>query len=784
MSKIFLTTAVMLLAVVAVFSQEIYHRTRIWISNEADLKTLSDLGVDVRQGTYKINTFLETDCSVSEIEWVKNAGFATEILIEDVSKFYEEQGKIPADLNYRNPSCLNLPGSNFEPQIPQNFTLGTFGGYFKTQEMFDILSNMRTLYPNLISESFSVSDTLTHENRTIYGWRISNNPDVVQNKPKVLYTALIHSREPATLSTTLFYMWYLLENYGTDPEVTFLVDNTEMYFVPLLNPDGYARNEQTNPNGGGMHRKNRNPNHGTTNRGVDLNRNFTYLWGTTGVSFNQNADTYPGTGPVSEPESKVFKKIAEQWGISHAFNAHTYGRLLLFPIGATSNEFAADHDYFDAVTQEMVVHSKYEAMKSSGLYPASGDTDDFMYLDYGIFAMTPEIGGAFWSPQSEIIPDCIDMLYANLTLAHLPHVYGKAKETDESIFLTSSSGEFNHTVRRLGQLQGEFTVSLEPIQGIASVGSPVVYSGLELLETQNGAISYTLSSTINAGDLIQYTLNLDNGSWVKKDTITKIFGLPELQFSDNAQNANNWTGGFSTTTSSFVSAPSSFTDSPTGNYAANTNRTYQLNEVIDLTNASRAVIRYYARWFIEADWDYVQFQVSSDNGNTWEAQCGKYTVPGKANSQNTQPVSKPLYDGMQPDWVLEEMDMSAYLGQQILVRFQLRSDGNTQYDGFYFDDFQVHYDLEDDSSIDAVNHFSIQAYPNPAQDYVQFLCSTPIQGTLRIVDAFGREIQQLESDSSNQHFNISTKNLSNGIYYVIVQSQQGHFVSTRFSILK
>jgi hypothetical protein len=407
-----------------------------------------------------------------------------------------------------------------------------------------------------------------------------------------------------------------------------------------------------------------------------------------------------------------------------------------------------------------------------------------MYLDYGIFAMTPEIGGAFWSPQSEIIPDCIDMLYANLTLAHLPHVYGKAKETDESIFLTSSSGEFNHTVRRLGQLQGEFTVSLEPIQGIASVGSPVVYSGLELLETQNGAISYTLSSTINAGDLIQYTLNLDNGSWVKKDTITKIFGLPELQFSDNAQNANNWTGGFSTTTSSFVSAPSSFTDSPTGNYAANTNRTYQLNEVIDLTNASRAVIRYYARWFIEADWDYVQFQVSSDNGNTWEAQCGKYTVPGKANSQNTQPVSKPLYDGMQPDWVLEEMDMSAYLGQQILVRFQLRSDGNTQYDGFYFDDFQVHYDLEDDSSIDAVNHFSIQAYPNPAQDYVQFLCSTPIQGTLRIVDAFGREIQQLESDSSNQHFNISTKNLSNGIYYVIVQSQQGHFVSTRFSILK
>ena len=784
MFKIILTSAVLTFTVASLFAQEIYHRTRIWITQEMDLKTLSDLGIDVRQGTYKINTFLESDCSESEIELAKNAGFTTEILIEDVSKFYEEQGEIPADLNYRNQSCQNLPGSNYAPQIPSNFALGSFAGYFKTQEMFDILSDMRSLYPNLISESFSVSDTLTHEGRTIYGWRISNNPDVTQDKPKVLYTALIHAREPATLSTTLFYMWYLLENYGTDPEVTFLVDNTEMYFVPLLNPDGYARNEQTNPNGGGMHRKNRNPNHGTTNRGVDLNRNFPYQWGTTGVSFNQNSDTYPGTGPISEPESKVFKKIAEQWGISHAFNAHTYGRLLLFPIGATDNEFAVDHDYFDAVTQEMVIHNNYQAIKSSGLYPASGDTDDFMYLDYGIFAMTPEIGGAFWSPQNQIVGDCIDMLYSNLILAHLPHVYGKAKDTDESIFLTNSSGVFNHNVYRLGQESGPLTVSIEPIQGIETVGSAVIYSDLELLQNQNGSISYTLNNDINPGDVVMYTLNLDNGSWIKKDTITKIFGLPELQFSDNAQNASNWTGTFGTTTSSFVSSPSSFTDSPAGNYGANTNRTFQLTQAIDLTNASRAVIRYYARWFIEADWDYVQFQVSKDNGASWEAQCGKFTIPGKANSQNTQPVGKPLYDGTQSDWVLEEMDMSEYLGQQIQVRFQLRSDGNTQFDGFYFDDFQVFFDEEDDSSIDALDGFSIHVYPNPAQDFVQILCSSPMTGAVRVVDAFGREIATTTSTSTNQHFTVSTKNFANGVYYLLVENQNGQFVSKRFSIVR
>ena len=766
------------------YSQELYHRTRVWISSEQDLKTLSDLGVDLRQGTYKLNTFLESDLSESEIERVQNAGFSTDLLIENVSKFYEEQGKIPANNFLRNPTCETLPGTNYNPKVPDNFSLGSYAGYYKSQEMFDILSNMRSLYPSLISEPFSVSDTLTHEGRTIYGFRISNSPDVQQNKPRVLYTALIHAREPGTLSALIFYMWYLLENYGTDPEVTFLLDQTELYFVPLLNPDGYVRNEQTNPNGGGMHRKNRNPNHGTTNRGVDLNRNFPYLWGTTGVSFNQNSDTYPGTGAFSEPESKVFKKIAEQWGISHALNAHTFARMVLFPIGAVDNEFAVDHDYFSLVTKEMVVHSNYEAIKSSALYPASGDTDDYMYLSHGIFAMTPEIGGAFWSPQSEILDDCIDMLHTNLTLAHLPHVFGTVKELDPSVYITSATGSFGHSVQRLGQQQGPITVSITPIQGIQSVGAPVTYASMNLLEIQNGTISYNLNANMNPGDLILYTLNLDNGNWTKKDTIAKIFGLPELQLADNAQNTSNWTGGFGLTPSSFVSSPNSFSDSPNGNYAANTNRTYLLNNAIDLSNATRAVIRFNTRWFIEADWDYVQFQVSTDGGTTWEAQCGKFTKPGKSNSQNTQPVGKPIYDGIQEDWVLEEIDMSQYLGQQVRVRFQLRSDDNTNLDGFYFDDFKVHYDVVDQSNIDNFDPIKIALYPNPTSGMIHIWFSEPIAGTVRVLDALGREIHRHQSNVSGQHFDFSTDNLSNGIYQLVLDTQNGNSVSSRFSVLR
>ena len=108
--------------------------------------------------------------------------------------------------------------------------------------------------------------------------KISDNPNTDEPEPEVLYTALHHAREPESLSQLIYYMWYVLENYATDPEVQALVDNTEMYFAPCINPDGYLYNEQTDPNGGGLWRKNRRDNL-DGEFGVDLNRNYDFSWG-------------------------------------------------------------------------------------------------------------------------------------------------------------------------------------------------------------------------------------------------------------------------------------------------------------------------------------------------------------------------------------------------------------------------------------------------------------------------------------------------------------------------
>lgn len=676
------------------FAQE-YSRVKVNADAE-ELLHLSNLGVTVDHGTYKQNTFFISDFSAREIQIMEENGFDYEILIADVQKYYVEQNANPENSTLKNASCSGGTGgsSGFDPMTPTNFNQGSMGGYLTYSQMLAELDAMVAQYPNLITAKAPISTFLTHENRPIYYVRLSDNPGTDEaTEPKILYTAIHHAREPMSLMETIFYMWYLLENYGTNDEVTYLVNNMQMYFVPCINPDGYVYNETTDPNGGGMWRKNRRNNGGGV-YGVDLNRNYSYGWGTTGTSTNPSNDTYCGPSAFSEPETQAMRWLVQNNHFITAFNAHTYAEDILFPIGTTTAEFAPHHNYFQAESNHMIQYNGYTAMKSSSLYPASGDSDDYMYkVDIGvnqkdtIFVHTPEVGTAFWQPASEIEATCKEMVFPNLVLAHITRKYIVVSDSDPST-ISTMTGNFNHSAYRLGRENGPVTVSIQPLLNISTVGAPVIHD-IASLATAPGAISYTLDPGIQFGDQIKYILKTDNGLWVKKDTIIKTYGSVTLQVLEDATTTTNWTGTWGTTTSTYVSATKSFADSPTGSYTNNANKTYTYVPTIDLTNATAAMISYYAKWNIEADYDFVQFQVSTDGGSTWTGQCTNYTVPGTSGSGSVQPNGQPVYEGVQSSWVLDEVNLSDYLGQIIKVRFQLRSDGGQTADGFYFDDFKI-----------------------------------------------------------------------------------------------
>ncbi len=659
------------------------------------LQQLANEGIPVDHGVWKENTFFISDFSDVELNKIQEMGFQTEILIDDVVQYFLDanHGKLTGETKNATCSGSGSSGSGaFEPTTPTNFNLGTMGGYLKYSEMLAELDQMAALYPNLITVKAPISTYLTHENRPIYYVKISDNPNTDETtEPKVLYTAIHHAREPMSLMETIFFMWYLLENYNSSEEVQYLVNNMQLFFVPCINPDGYVYNETTNPNGGGMWRKNRRNNGGSF--GVDLNRNYSYGWGTTGTSNNPSNDTYCGPSPFSEPETQAMRWLVQNHRFLTAFNAHTYAEDILFPIGTTTAEFADHHDYFQDECDHMVRYNGYTAMKSSGLYPASGDSDDYMYkVDIGVgqkdtmFVHTPEVGTAFWQPSSEIIPTCAEMVFPNLVLAHLTKKYLVVEDTDPATVATMT-GNFNHSAQRLGLEDGPVTVSIQPLQNIVSVGAPVVHD-LNIRQTVSGAISYSLDPSIQFGDEIIYVLQTNNGLWTRRDTIVKTYGVLTLQVLENGSTAN-WNGNWSTTTSTFVSPTTSYTDSPTGSYSNNANRTYTYVPNVDLTNATAAMVSFYAKWNVEADYDFVQFQVSTDGGTTWIGQCGNYTVPGTNANGSVQPNGQPVYEGVQSAWVLEEINLSDYLGQVIKFRFQLRADGGVTADGFYFDDFKI-----------------------------------------------------------------------------------------------
>lgn len=774
-----------LLSTGVTFAQEQYSRVTIY-ANNAQMSEITALGIPTDHGKHKNDYSFTTDLSATDIQKLEEHGYDFDILVEDVKEHFQLIKDAPLLKKGKGSECGGGGAINaFDPVTPTNFNLGSMAGYFTYQEMLDNLDSMRSKYPDLISSKSPIGSFVTHEGRPIHWVRLSDNPDSDESEEEVLYSAIHHAREPMSLSQTIFYMWWLLENYGTDEEVTYLVDNTEMYFVPMLNPDGYIHNEDNDPGGGGMHRKNKNPAVGSFNPGVDLNRNYPYHWDESGTSDDENDDTYAGSGPFSEPETQAMEWFCQNRDFKYAFNAHSHGDLILFPIGWSYSEFADDHDYFVRYGNHMTVYNNYINQKATALYPAAGDSDDYMYIDYPgkpkIFAMTPEVGDAFWPSSSAIVPTCKEMIWSNKTLAHMPHIYGVLYDTEPNQ-IEDMSGVFDYDMERLGLTDGDITVSATALEGIETIGGPNVHA-LTMGEIESGTVTYTLESGIVFGDPIVYVLHTDNGSWIRHDTISKSFGAFTAVFTDDGSDIDNWTadGDWGYTNEEYVSPSNSITDSPyDGTYKNNENSDIVLNQIFDFSEATYAAVRFYAQWDIEDNYDYVQFMVSTNEGSSWTPLCGLYTNEGS----DDQDEGEPLYDGVQNSWVLEEVDLTDYIGESdVRFRFRFVSDIWVNADGFYFDDFTVYSDAGTSGIEEQLVDSDIHIYPNPTSSHLNVqLKNLEAVERLDVFNDLGQLVGSYEPDSDIME--LSTSQWNGGIYSLKTTAKDGSVLTKRFTVLR
>jgi len=754
---------------VSVFAQhEQYSKVKVF-ADETQLAELAKAGINVTEGFLKKDAFLVSDFSEQELLKIKDSGLNYEILIEDVSKYYADRnlGKSTNVKDYKGLS---------EWEVPENFEFGSMSGHATYDEVVAHLDNMGDLFPDLITAKESIGQSI--EGRELWMVKVSDNPNVNETEPEILYTAIHHAREPAGVMQMIYYLYYLLENYDSDNFIKTLVDNTEMYFVPVVNPDGYVYNQTTNPNGGGMWRKNRRDNGGGS-FGVDPNRNYGYMWGLNnqGSSPDPWDETYRGTAPFSEPEIAAIRDFCEAHEFRIALNYHTYSNLLLYTWGYTT-EPCEDDAILEVYAELMTQDSHYTyGPGSTAIYETNGGSDDWMYGEQTTkdktFSYTPELGGeddGFWCAIDRIIPIAQENMIQNILAAALSGKYAKVEDLTPTI-TNDVTGYFKFELTRLGLLDCEtFTVDLQPLDMVASTGDAIELQNMEIMEVIQDSIFYTLDASILSGTQFKFLLSVDNGEYVLSDTITKIFGETTVLFEDDCNTLTNWTSSvWDVTTSSYHSPTGSITDSPYGNYPNYHLSGITFNDEVDLTNAGFALLNFWGKWEIEQGWDYVQLMISVNGGSSWTPLAGNYTVIGNGY----QAEGEPVYDGFQTSWVQEEIDLSDYIGTSVKFRFILKSDANVNEDGFYFDDFTisvVELTTTGEKEITVLHKsFSVSnPIPNPASKNVSFILTYPENADnlkFSIYNATGQIIHsELLGDGQKMQI-INLNNWNPGIYY-------------------
>ena len=794
--KLIKTLLIILIAVASLTAQQQkFARVKIDLTH-TDISEVAKLGLEADHGIYAPGKHLINDYSLAELVLLEANNIPFKRMIDDVISHYVRQNE--ADHNHAaRPAdkCSGVSTSVYDYETPANYEYGTMGGYLTYDQVLATLDEMAEMYPDLISVKTPIGDILSHEGRPIYSLKVSDNVNEEEGEPELLYTALHHAREPNSLSQMIFYIWYLLENYETDAEVKYLVDNTAMYFIPVINPDGYVYNETTNPEGGGLWRKNRRFN-GEDSFGVDLNRNYGYEWGfdDQGSSTNPNNDTYRGTEGFSEPETEAVRQFCDDHQFKICLNYHSFGNLLIYPWGYSDSE-TPDHETFLALSSVMTQENDFFAGTGTETvgYTVNGNSDDWMYGETdtkpAIFSMTPEVGGqgdGFWPAIDRIDYLNKSCVLQNLVSAHLLLNYAEVKSTDESLLIATMEGILGLEIKKYGFGDGGFTLSLSAIgDNVSLVGNTTQILELSQLESQTINQEFILADNVADQEEIRIAVSLDNGEFVKLDTITKIFEADEFVpvLTDFGNMIDSWlvSGDWTESSNVFYSAPTGYADNLEGLYEANTISTMDLKEVVDLTEATAANISFFARWDVEARYDLVQIMASTD-GENYTALCGKYTVVGS----EFQDVGQPLYDGAQIDWVQEEIDLTDFLGETVSLRFRLLSDQAVEGEGFFFDDLTVNISNGDISRVTEINGLltKTEVRPNPFSDALTTtyqLRSASRNVQVALTDALGNTVAVKNSSrlaAGKHEVLFPDLELNKGIYFMSL-SVEGKVFSTQ-----
>ncbi|MCA9984987.1 MAG: hypothetical protein KDE59_11855 [Anaerolineales bacterium] len=413
--------------------------------------------------------YILLDVTGSERLWLEELGFRLEVDEALTARYSQPNEYLPGQGN-------GIPGYACYRTVEETFTT-----------IDDIVSN----HPQLAS-LIDIGDSWVKAEGGGPGYDMLvlklTNSAIAGPKPILFSMSSVHAREyaPAELSTR--FAEYLINNYGSDADVTWLLDYHEIHLLLQANPDGRKMAES-----GILWRKNTNENYcspTSTNRGADLNRNFPFQWDCCGGSSNSACSlTYHGPTPESEPEvqaitdyvSSIFADVRPDDFVTPApitttgvfLDLHSFSQLVIWPWGHQT-ALPPNSQEITTLGRKMAYFNNYLAAQATVLGITDGTTDDFAYGTLGVAAYTIEMGTEFFQQcsvfENTIVPANMPSLLYAAKSAQAPYMLPAGPEAiDLSHQLLTIPVGTSATITFSATLDDtRYSSGSEPVQNIAA----------------------------------------------------------------------------------------------------------------------------------------------------------------------------------------------------------------------------------------------------------------------------------------------------------------------------
>lgn len=439
-----------------------------------------------------------------------------------------------------------------EPQPGQDAGIPGYPCYRTVEETFATGDTIIAAHPTLASfvDAGDSWEKATAGGLPGYDMKVLKltNSAVSGSKPKLFITAAIHAREYTTAELVTRFAEYLVDNYNTNADATWLLDHHEIHIMLHTNPDGRKQAET-----GLSWRKNTNQNYcgvTSTSRGADLNRNFVFQWGCCGGSSgSQCSETYRGPSPASEPEVQAVQTylrtifpdqradpLTEPAPVDATgvyLDVHSYSELVLWPWGFTST-VAPNGPALQTLGRKFAYFNNYTPEQAIGLYATDGTTDDFGYGDLGVASYTFELGTSFFQDcstfENAILPDNLQALIYAAKVVRTPYMTpaGPDALTVTAAPATVTPGQTVNLTATINDTRFNNSNGAEPTQAVAAAEYYV-----DTPPWGVGAVAYPMAAADG-------TFNSTIENVVASVNTTGLSGGRHIVFVRGKDASNNW----------------------------------------------------------------------------------------------------------------------------------------------------------------------------------------------------------------------------------------------------